>query len=77
MKKIRETEVGTDNEEFIEGMTAVAVPVFDQRGTICATVAVHGPTARLPLPRAIELAPALKRAADQIAQTFVSTSGSD
>src|ERR1700761_787638 len=77
LEKIRETEVGTDNEEFIEGMTAAAVPVFDHRGTICATVAVHGPTARLPLARAIELAPALKRAADQIAHTFVATSGPD
>jgi IclR family acetate operon transcriptional repressor len=73
LETIRETEVGTDNEEFIEGMTAAAVPVFDQHGTICATVAVHGPTARLPLQRAIELAPALKKAADQIAQTFVPT----
>ena len=71
LQRIRDTEVGTDNEEFIDGMIAVAVPVLDPRGTICAAVAVHGPTARLPLQRAIELAPVLRKAADQIAQTFV------
>jgi IclR family transcriptional regulator, acetate operon repressor len=70
LDKIRETEIGTDNEEFIEGMTAAAVPVLDSKGKICATVAVHGPSARLPLARAIALAPALKRAANAIEQTF-------
>ncbi len=70
LDRIRQSEIGTDNEEFIDGMTAVAVPVLDLRGRICATVAAHGPTGRLPLSRAIALAPALKKAADQIAETF-------
>ena len=51
-------------------MAAVAVPVLDSRRRICATVAVHGPTGRLPLSRAIALAPTLKKAADEIARTF-------
>ena len=29
LEKIRQTNVGTDNEEFIEGMAAAAVPVWD------------------------------------------------
>ena len=70
LDKIRETKIGTDDEEFIEGMTAAAVPVMDSKGNICATVAVHGPTGRLPLARAIALAPALMRAANAIEQTF-------
>ena len=72
LEKIRQTNVGTDNEEFIEGMAAAAVPVWDSRGKICATVAVHGPTGRLPVTRAIELTPALKKAAERLSQTFVS-----
>jgi DNA-binding IclR family transcriptional regulator len=68
--KIKKTRIGTDNEEFISGMTAAAVPILDSRGDICATVAVHGPSARLPLARAISLAPALKKAAEAIEQTF-------
>lgn len=70
LDKIRKTRVGTDNEEFIEGMTAAAVPVMDSKGRICATVAVHGPSGRLPLARAIALTPALKKAASAIEQTF-------
>jgi len=70
LDKIRGTGIGIDNEEFIEGMTAVAVPVLDSKGIICATVAVHGPTVRLPLPRAIGLAPALLQAARAIEATF-------
>ncbi len=70
LEKIRKTHVGTDNEEFIEGMTAAAVPVMDSKGRICATVAVHGPSSRLPLARAVALVPALKKAADAIEQTF-------
>ncbi|HEY0218189.1 MAG TPA: IclR family transcriptional regulator [Afipia sp.] len=68
--KIRKTRIGTDNEEFIDGMTAVAVPVMDLKGRICATVAVHGPSGRLPLARAIALAPALQKAAKAIERTF-------
>jgi len=71
LDKIRDCKIATDNEEFIEGMTAAAVPVMDSKGHICATVAVHGPTARLPLSRAVALVPALMSAAQAIEQTFL------
>jgi DNA-binding IclR family transcriptional regulator len=70
LEKIRKTGIGTDNEEFIEGMTAAAVPVRDPKGNICATVAVHGPVNRLPFARALALVPALKKAAGAIERTF-------
>lgn len=73
LDKIKKTGIGTDNEEFIEGMTAAAVPVRDSNGKICATVAVHGPVNRLPFSRAVGLVPALKKAARAIEQTFVSS----
>jgi DNA-binding IclR family transcriptional regulator len=71
LKKIRKTGVGTDNEEFIEGMTATSVPVRDLKGNICAAVAVHGPVNRLPFSRAVALVPALKKAARAIEKNFV------
>ncbi len=71
LTRIRQTGVGTDNEEFMEGMAATAVPVRDSRGRICATVAVHGPITRLPLTRALALVPALKKAAKALEQTLL------
>lgn len=73
LDKIKKTGIGTDNEEFIEGMTAAAVPVRDSNGKIFATVAVHGPVNRLPFSRAVALVPALKKAARAIEQTFLSS----
>ena len=49
LKHIKATALGVDNEEFIAGMVAVAVPVFDAAGDVCFTVAVHAPTVRKPL----------------------------
>jgi DNA-binding IclR family transcriptional regulator len=71
LTRIRQTGVGTDNEEFMEGMAATAVPVHDSRGRICATVAVHGPITRLPLSRALALVPALRKAAKSLEQTLL------
>ncbi|MBY0380520.1 MAG: IclR family transcriptional regulator [Xanthobacteraceae bacterium] len=71
LDEIRRTGVGTDNEEFIEGMSAAAVPVYDSKGRIFATVAVHGPVSRLPLSRALSFVPALKRAARAIENTML------
>lgn len=71
LEKIRKTGVGTDNEEFIEGMTATSVPVRDSKGKICAAVAVHGPISRLPFSRALAVVPALKKAASAIEKTFL------
>jgi IclR family transcriptional regulator, acetate operon repressor len=68
---IRKSAVGTDNSEFMEGMAAAAVPIYDARNRLCATVAVHGPITRLPLERALSFVPALKRAARAIEKSLV------
>ncbi|MEM7067887.1 MAG: IclR family transcriptional regulator [Pseudomonadota bacterium] len=36
-----------DNEEFMEGMLAIAVPILDDDDRYCASLAFHGPTQRL------------------------------
>ncbi|KAA0892837.1 IclR family transcriptional regulator [Pusillimonas sp. ANT_WB101] len=62
-KDIREKGYSTDREEFIAGMVAVAVPVRDSRGDVAAAVALHAPTARMSLDKAIEMLPYLNKAA--------------
>lgn len=67
LQRIAAEGLSTDNEEFITGMVAVAVPVHDASGHICATVAVHAPTVRKPLQELRQHVPALRRAAASLA----------
>ncbi len=68
--RVAENGYGTDDEEFLEGMVAVAVPIRDSRGRLLATLAMHGPTQRLDLARATERLPALRDAAVRLARLF-------
>lgn len=55
-----------DNEEFLEGLIAVAVPVRNSLGQFCAALTVHAPTRRMSLEDAKSRLPALRRAAARI-----------
>lgn len=68
LAKIRKRGYATDNEEFIEGLVAVAVPIVDPAGRFCAGLALHGPKLRIKMKDAVARLPALKHAAEQIAR---------
>lgn len=70
LKQIRDNGFGDDNEEFLEGMVAVAVPVRDSKGRLTATLAMHGPTQRLTIEAARAQLPALRKAADRLSRLF-------
>ncbi len=63
-------QIGVDNEEFVAGISCVAVPVRDERGQVVAALAVHAPTVRSPLSRSLEFVPRLQQAARDLASTF-------
>ncbi|UTW11849.1 IclR family transcriptional regulator [Marinobacterium rhizophilum] len=67
LRKIRQNGVGVDNEEFLQGMIAVAVPIRDSEGRLYAALAMHAPTARLSLEQAQEHVPAIRQAAAELA----------
>lgn len=46
VRKAHENGYATDDEEFMEGMAAIAVPVKDGRGRLLATLSVHAPKQR-------------------------------
>lgn len=71
LQQIRTQRYATDDEEYFAGLVCVAVPVRDGTGRTCAALAVHAPMSRMPLARQLEYLPALKRAAEQIARTFI------
>jgi DNA-binding IclR family transcriptional regulator len=70
LKRIRSTKVGIDVEEFVHGLIGLAVPVFDRRGRMCATVSMHAPTLRVTVERALDFVPALRRAAAAVSATL-------
>lgn len=72
LRVIRRTGVSTDNEEFLKGLIAVAVPVTDPRNRkrICGALAVHAPTVRLSLARAMEHVEALRATAARLSRTL-------
>ncbi|MDG2339973.1 MAG: IclR family transcriptional regulator [Paracoccaceae bacterium] len=43
-----------DNEEFMEGMVAIAVPIVDDKGRFVAALATHGPISRLPVEKLVQ-----------------------
>ncbi|OUL98844.1 IclR family transcriptional regulator [Variovorax sp. JS1663] len=55
-----------DREEFIAGLVAVAVPVFDEAGRQRAAIAVHAPTARMTMEDAVKRIGALREAAQRM-----------
>ena len=68
LEAIRKTGVGTDDEEFLEGMVAVAVPVTDANGRFFAALAVHAPAVRMTLEQAMAHVPVLQDAATELSQ---------
>lgn len=47
LKRVAAQGFALDNEEFIDGMVAIAVPVTDPNGRFAAALAFHGPRQRI------------------------------
>ncbi|TXH35741.1 MAG: IclR family transcriptional regulator [Burkholderiaceae bacterium] len=56
--------LGIDNEEFVRGMIAVAVPVLGEGGKAVAAIACHAPTARISLDDLMVKVPNMRGAAE-------------
>ena len=56
----------TDDEEFMEGMSAVAVPVPDQKGRLLATLSVHAPIQRFDVTQLTATLDVLSRGAEKL-----------
>ncbi|WP_176039288.1 IclR family transcriptional regulator [Burkholderia stabilis] len=68
--------VGIDNEEFVRGMVAVAVPVKDAAsGRVLAALAVHAPTARATLNDLLENVAKMRDAATRLAPLLHAADG--
>lgn len=70
LERLRKRDLGIDDEEYMAGLIAVAVPVRDPRGRVVAALAVHAPAARMPLTAALDHVDAMRAAAARIASTL-------
>jgi len=70
LARIRRSNVSTDDEGFLAGLISVAVPVLGRDRKIIGAVAVHAPTARMDLDRALEHVSLLKRAASDLGRLY-------
>ncbi len=70
LDRIREEEIGIDDQESIEGVVCVATPVRAEDGTIVGGLAVSAPEARVSKKTALRMVPQLRRAATKLGKTF-------
>ena len=71
LDRLARLDLGIDNEEFVRGMIAIAVPVRDREGKLVAAIACHAPTARLSLDGLMAHIPQLRAAADSMADVLM------
>lgn len=70
LSTIREAGFSIDNQEFLAGVVCVAVPILAANGSVAAALAISAPLARMSLTRAKQCVPLLRKAAEQMAETF-------
>jgi DNA-binding IclR family transcriptional regulator len=68
LRHARERGFAIDEQEFEEGINAVAAPILDLNGQPIAAVAVAGPAYRLTRERMVEIGPLVLSTAQDIAQ---------
>lgn len=74
LAEISQSGVSTDNEEFLEGMIAIAVPITDSVGRFVAGLAIHAPVVRLELKDALGYIDVLRGAASKLGSDIAETS---
>ena len=69
--RTREQGYSVDNEEFMDGMIAVAVPMTDDQNRLLATLSFHAPTQRLSLNEAMQHLDRLSAAASELSRLVI------
>ena len=76
LEKVARQGYAIDNEEFMDDMFAIAVPIVDLQGRFVAAVATHGPKQRLNMEHVADYSATLKGAASRLsAAMFGDASG--
>lgn len=68
LENVQANDLGTDNEEFVDGMVACSVPIRDEDGKLFACLFTHAPVIRTSLEQLLTFEPALRQAAKELAE---------
>lgn len=71
IERVRCDGYATDDQEFIAGMVALAVPVLDSNGRLMSTLSFHAPTERFDAARALTFLPQLHAAAAELSRLIL------
>lgn len=66
LSDIRACGYSTDNEEFMDGMAAVAAPIRDSENRFLTAIAIHAPVQRLGIKDLLETLPLIQSAARKL-----------
>jgi len=66
LARIKNRKIGTDNEEFVDGMVGCAVPILDREGRLCACLFIHAPVLRKSLDQLLSYSDILRTAAAEL-----------
>ena len=67
---VRERGFAYSDQEYEEGINAVAAPILDRNNQPLAAIAVAGPAYRLSVDRMLEIGPTVARVAKEISREF-------
>jgi IclR family acetate operon transcriptional repressor len=70
LDKIRESGIGTDEQEYMDGVVCIAMPVLTESGELVGAIAISAPNARLGLEQLLKFAPTLRDATTRMGATF-------
>ena len=70
LRQIRKEQVSFDRQEYLVGVVCMAVPVTGTNGEMLAALAIQAPEARMNVQTARRHLPALRNAANELAEIF-------
>lgn len=71
LNQIRQDGFSLDDQEFIDGMVAMAVPIKDASGRFCASLSFHAPNQRIDIDTARSYVDRFRRSALEISQLMI------
>ena len=66
LKRLSTQDSGVDNEEFMQGLVAVAVPLRSDEGRFYGALAMHAPSARMSMEDALSHIPKIQASATEL-----------